>query len=71
MTFPITSVERYVDETGRLTAEGQLVLQDLARRIEELEAALNALANIPAPTGGAMIDAEARAAIADIIAAAS
>jgi hypothetical protein len=49
----------YVAANGRLTMEGLLYFQGLERRIAELEARLTG----PEVTGGATVDAEARAAI--------
>lgn len=46
------------------------VMDRLVRRVSALEARLNAIAAVAAPTGGATTDTEARAAIAAILAAA-
>lgn len=60
----------YVKADGRLTQEGLMLLQGQARAIATLQAKLAAIAAVVAPSGGATVDAEARAAIAGIIAAA-
>lgn len=62
---------QYFDATGRPTLAGQRLLQNTADRLEALEAKLTAIAAITAPTGGATIDAESRAAINSIITGAS
>lgn len=61
-----------------VTREGQLgsdeflqVLQEMAREIEALQDKLDAIAAVTAPSGGATVDAEARTAIAAIIAGAA
>lgn len=61
--------QQYVGADGRLTIEGVQLFGDLARRIEGLEAKLDAISAVAEPTGGTP-DAEARAAINAIIAAA-
>ena len=56
--------ERVIDpQTGKLTLEGYKMLVSLENR-------LDAIAAVAAPSGGATVDAEARAAVAAMIAAA-
>ena len=56
--------ERVIDpQTGKLTLEGYKMLV-------ALESRLDAIAAVAAPSGGATVDAEARAAVAAMIAAA-
>ena len=62
--------QQYVGPDGRLTLEGVQLFDSLARRILTLEGKLAAIAEVTGPTGGATTDAEARAAINAIIAAA-
>lgn len=55
--------ERVIDpQTGKLTLEGYKMLVALENR-------LDAIAAVAAPSGGATVDAEARAAVAAMIAA--
>lgn len=61
--------QRYVAPDGRLTLEGAQYFGALARRLAAVEGKLAAIAAITAPTGGAITDTEARAAINAIIAA--
>lgn len=61
---------RYVDQGGRLTLDGLALLQSLEKRVAAAEAKLAAIAALSDPSGGATIDAEARAAIAQILDAA-
>lgn len=61
----------YVDAQGRLTDPGAKLFADIERRVTAAEAKLTAIAAVVAPTGGATIDAESRAAINAIIAGAS
>ena len=70
MTFPITGVERYTQSDGRLTPDGQKVLQEMQGRLDALEAKLEAIAAVSAPSGGSTIDAEARTALSAVITAA-
>jgi hypothetical protein len=51
---------------GMLTIEGYAVFSDMERRIEELEAKLAAVVAVADATGGATIDAEARAELVAI-----
>ena len=56
--------ERVIDpQTGKLTLDGYKMLVALENR-------LDAIAAVAAPSGGATVDAEARAAVAAMIAAA-
>ena len=56
--------ERVIDpQTGKLTLEGYKMLVSLENR-------LDAIAAVAAPSGGATVDAEARAAVAAMVAAA-
>ncbi len=56
--------ERVIDpQTGKLTLEGYKMLVALENR-------LDAIAAVAAPSGGATVDVEARAAVAAMIAAA-
>ncbi len=56
--------ERVIDpQTGKLTLEGYKMLVSLENR-------LDAIAAVAAPSGGATVDVEARAAVAAMIAAA-
>lgn len=59
---------RYITPNGTLTVDGLALLADLDRRLRVAEGKLTAIAAIAEPTGGAVIDAEARAAIAAILA---
>lgn len=71
MTFRPNMAEVYFAPTGRPTLAGQRLLQDMADRLDAIEAKLFAIAEIADPTGGATTDAEARAAILAIIGAAN
>lgn len=62
---------RYVAPDGSLTIAGLALLQDMDRRLLEADAKLAAIAAVVAPSGGATVDAQARAAITAIIAGAS
>lgn len=60
----------YTQANGTLTLEGLKLFRALEDRLDALEATLQAIGTIAAPSGGATDDAEARAAIVAIIAAA-
>ena len=60
--------EIVADGNGRLTLAGFTMLADMNARIVVMEGTLAAIAAITAPTGGATTDAEARSAIAAILA---
>ena len=60
--------EIVADGNGRLTLAGFKMLADMNARIVVMEGKLAAIAAITAPTGGATTDAEARSAIAAILA---
>ena len=62
---------RYVNPDGTLTIQGLRLFGDLPRRLDEAERRLEAIAAVAAPAGGATTDAEARAAIAAILAGAA
>lgn len=62
---------RYVAADGSLTLDGIKLFRDLESRVSAAEAKFAAIALIAAPSGGATTDAEARAAIAAIIAGAA
>ena len=67
----ISGYEVFVGSDGRLTFEGQEILQDLLDRLATAEAKVAAVAAVTGPSGGSTIDAEARTAIDAIIAAAT
>jgi hypothetical protein len=54
--------QKYINADGTVTQEGYNLLR-------QFERAGQTTASVPAPTGGATVDTEARAAIAAIIAA--
>lgn len=62
---------RYVSPDGTLTLQGMQMFGDMARTLDEANAKLAAIAAVVAPSGGATVDAEARTAIAAIIAGAT
>lgn len=62
---------RYVTADGGFTVLGLQLFQDMERRLAAQDAKLAAIAAVVAPTGGATVDAQARAAIAAIIAGAA
>lgn len=61
----------YFGPDGKPTVEGLKLFQSLERRVGSAEAKLAAIAAVVAPTGGATVDAEARAAIVAILGAAA
>lgn len=62
---------RYLNADGTFTLQGLDLINDLYDRLTEAEAKLSAIAAVVAPAGGATVDAEARTAIAAIIAGAA
>lgn len=62
--------EQYFQPNGAPTIDGMKLLQSYQLRLARLEQKLDAIGAVTAPTGGATADAEARAAINAIIAAA-
>jgi len=64
MTVPFSGSERLVDANGYPTDEFKIILAQLIKVSTDTAA-------VTAPTGGATVDTEARAAIAAIIAASS
>lgn len=61
--------ERLVDvKTGALTLDGYKMLADMDARLVVMEGKIAAIAAIVAPSGGATVDAEARAVISAILA---
>lgn len=62
--------EQYVTPDGRLTIDGYKLIAALDERLTAAEAKLTAIAALADPTGGATVDAEARAAIVAILDAA-
>lgn len=67
---PLSGIEKYVTPEGRLTWEGQRLLQAIIDASNDTTDQMAAIAGVTAPSGGATVDAEARTAIAAIIAAA-
>jgi hypothetical protein len=67
---PLQQGFRYVNDDGSLSLQGLELFREMQRRIEAQDAKLAAIAAVVAPAGGATVDAEARAAIAAIIAGA-
>lgn len=62
---------KYLNADGTLNVHGLQLFNDLEARLADAEAKLTAIAAVTAPAGGATVDAEARAAIASIIAGAA
>lgn len=62
---------RYIAQDGTLTLQGMQLFGEMVRALDEQSAKLAAIAEVVAPTGGATTDAEARTAIAAIIAGAA
>jgi hypothetical protein len=60
----------YVQGDGRFNIEGLKLLNELTARVAALESKLAAIAALADPTGGATVDAEARASIAAVLDAA-
>ena len=71
MSFKPNLSEQYLRGDGRLTVDGQKLLQSMFDRIGVLEGQIAAIAAVTGPTGGATVDAEARTAINSIISGAS
>ena len=61
---------RYVDASGAFTLDGLRLINSMDTRMLDMERKFTAIAAIVAPVGGATVDAEARAAVAAIIAGA-
>lgn len=61
----------YIHPDGTLTLQGLRMLSDMEDRIRAAETKLAAIAAVVSPTGGATVDAEARAAVVAIIAGAA
>ena len=68
--MPLNLTTRFVQPDGRLTLTAIQQLSELERRLNAQELKLAAIAAVADPTGGVTEDAEARAAIIAIIAAA-
>jgi len=68
---PLQQGFRYVNDDGSLSLQGLELFREMQRRIEAQDAKLAEIAAVVAPVGGATVDAEARAAIAAIIAGAA
>jgi hypothetical protein len=68
---PLQQGFRYVNADGSLSLQGLEVFREMQRQIMAQDEKLAAIAAVVAPTGGATVDAEARAAIAAIIAGAA
>jgi hypothetical protein len=69
MTRPNPQIS-YTFPDGRLTIEGLQLLLGIEDRLARAERKLAAIAVVAAPTGGATVDAEARAQIVAILGAA-
>lgn len=67
----INNLVSYFSPDGTPTDEGLKFFKALERRLAEAEGQMAAIAAVTAPAGGATVDAEARTAIDEIIAAAS
>lgn len=63
--------DRVANPDGTRTIEDQKIMDGMYAKILELEAKLDAIAAVTSPTGGMVIDAEARTAIDAVIAAAT
>lgn len=63
--------ERYFAPNGQPTLDGLKLLQGMHDEIVTLQNKLDAIAAVTAPSGGATVDSEARAAINAIISGAS
>ena len=68
--MPLNLTTRFVQPDGRLTLTAIQQLSELERRLNVQEMKMAAIAAVADPTGGVTEDAEARAAIIAIIAAA-
>lgn len=62
---------RYISPEGTFTLQGMMLFGDVVRALDASNAKLAAIAAVVAPVGGATVDAEARTAIAAIIAGAT
>lgn len=65
---PVNGV-RYVAADGTLTLDGMRLFGAMADDLEAARQIIADAAAVPAPTGGATVDAEARAAVAAILGA--
>ena len=61
---------RYIQQDGTLTIDGLRLFRAMEARLDALEGKMALIAAIVAPVGGATVDAEARTAIAAILAGA-
>lgn len=66
----INELVSYFNPDGTPTVEGMKFFKALDTRLDAVEAQMAAIAAVTEPTGGVMVDSEARTAIDDIIAAA-
>lgn len=70
MISPIAAGQIYTDGNGAPTRALLQILQEMKDEIEANKAKLDAIAALADPSGGATVDAEARAVIAAILDAA-
>lgn len=69
-TKPLMPMQPATQRGERASPDLLEVIDRLHRAVEELQGKLDAIAAVTAPSGGATVDAESRAAISAIIAAA-
>lgn len=67
----INNLVQYFNPDGTPTTEGLKFFRDMEARLNEAEGKLAAIAEVTGPTGGVMVDPEARTAINAIIAGAN